>query len=292
MFMLTHAHAALAVLSGHKMTLEQRNHLIAGSVLPDVSELHIVPEIQTHTRGVDFTRYLGKEYRYLGLGVVLHGDEPRGLDYYTHHGFYSGGSYRLPPRITRDSGYIARSYRDIAPLVVKYKKSFGKMSVPDAVHFAVEFSFDHLTAQRDRKLADAVYRALRRSLDTRAVINFANYFDVDRKQMRRLKHILRSRLNKKILTNFATIHGTAHNLQHFIFLKSLREGQKHVRYKFLGKMATVARSSLGFLQAKVHDKALVQMFERCVEIVRRDYDDFMDDAIEKMKVMVKKEKLL
>ena len=60
----------------------------------------------------------------------------------------------------------------------------------------------------------------------------------------------------------------------------------------LGKLTTVTRSSLRFLQIKVHDKALVQMFEQAVEIVRRDYDDFMDNTIEKMKVMVKKEKLL
>jgi hypothetical protein len=289
MFLLTHAYAALAVV-GKKLNSHNRDYLIVGSVLPDVAELHIAPEAQTHTRGVEFMRYLGKEYRYLGLGVVLHGDSPRGLDYYTHRGFYSNdGSYSKP---RPGGGYIARSYRDIAPLVVKYKKSLGRLSVDEAVHFVVEFCFDHLTAQRDKKLAPALYKALRRSLDTHAVVNFANFFDVDQKQMRRLKHIIRSRQHKKILTNFATVHGTAHNLQHFIFLKSLREEQKHVRYKFLGKLGNLARSSLGFLQAKVYDRALVQMFERAVEIVRRDYDDFMDDTIEKMKVMVKKERLV
>ena len=288
MFLLTHAYAALAVV-GKKLSSRDREHLIVGSVLPDAAELHIAPEVKTHTQGIQFMRYLGKEYRYLGLGVVLHGDSPRGLDYYTHHGFYSAdGKYRSP---RKNGGYIARCYHEIAPLVMKYKKSIGKMPVPEAVHFVVEFCFDHLTAQRDKKLASAVYKALRQSLDTHAVTHFANFFDVDRKQMRRLRHVVRSRQNRKILTNFATVHGTAHNLQHFIFLTSLRE-ERYVRYRFLGKMATIARSSLGFLQAKVHDKALVQMFERAVEIVRRDYDEFMDDTIEKMKVMVKKEKLV
>ena len=291
MFMLTHAHSALSVLAGKRMTSLQRDLLIVGSMLPDVAELHIVPEEKTHTQGIQFMKHLGKEYHYLGLGVVLHGSEPHGLDYYTHDGFYSvDGSYTAPRR--KSDGYIARCYRDILPLVVEYKKSLGRLSIDEAVHFVVEFCFDHLTAQRNKTLALVVYKALRKSLDTHAVANFAHFFDVNRKQMKRLKHIVRSRQNKKILANFSTIHGTAHNLQYFIFLKSLREEQKHVRYRFLGKLATVTRSSLVFLQVKVHDKALVQMFERAVEIVRRDYDAFMADTIEKMKAMVKKERLV
>ena len=291
MFMLTHAHAALSVLARKKLTPLQRELLIVGSLLPDVAELHIVSEEMTHTRGVEFMKYLTKEYRYLGLGVVLHGTEPHGLDYYTHDGFYSvDGSYIVPRG--KSEGYIAQCYREIMPLVIEYKKSLGRLSVDEAVHFVVEFCFDHLTAQRDKKLASVVYCALRKSLDTHAVTHFANFFDVSRKQMKRLKHIVRSRQNKKILTDFATIHGTAHNLQYFIFLKSLREEQKHVRYRFLGKLATVTRSSLVFLQAKVHDKSLVQMFERAIEIIRRDYDEFMNETIQKMKVMVKKERLV
>ncbi|MBI4152900.1 hypothetical protein HY497_00110 [Candidatus Woesearchaeota archaeon] len=289
MFMLTHAHAALSVLAGKKITPIEKQLLIVGSLLPDVAELHVVPEEKTHTKGIQFMSYLGKAYRYLGLGVVLHGTEPHGLDYYTHDGFYSvDGSYTAPHG--KSSGYIARCHREIMPLVVRYKKSLGRLSVDEAVHFVVEFCFDHLTAQKDRTLAPVVYEALRKSLDTNAVSNFAHFFDVNKKQMKRLKHIVRSRQNKKILMNFATIHGTAHNLQYFIFLKSLREEQKHVRYRFLGKLATVTRSSLGFFQVKVHDKALVQMFERAIEIIRRDYDEFMDETIEKMKRMVKKEK--
>ena len=289
--MLTHAHAALSVLARKKLSSLQRELLIVGSLLPDVAELHIVSEEKTHTQGIQFLNYLGKKYYYLGLGVLLHGSKPHGLDHYTHDGFYSvDGSYTVPRG--KSEGYIAQSYQELMPLVVEYKKSLGRLSVDEAVHFVAEFCFDHLTAQRDGKLASVVYKSLRRSLDTHAVTNFANFFNVNKKQMKRLKHIVRSRQNQRILANFATIHGTAHNLQYFIFLKSLREEQNHVRYRFLGKLALVTRSSLTFLQAKVYDKALVQMFERAVEIVRRDYDDFMDETIEKMKVMVKKERLV
>ncbi len=288
MFLLTHAYTALAVVG--KLDARDRDYLIVGSVLPDVAELRIAPEPLTHMQGIRFMKSVGKEYKYLGLGVVLHGTSPHGLDYYTHNRFYSvDGSYKLE-KITRESGCIARMYDEIAPLVMRYRKSL-KMPQDDAVHFVVEFCFDHLTAQRDRKLAALVYKALRNSLDTRAVDRFAQFFDVDKKQMKRLKHVVKSRQTKKILTNFSSVHGTAHNLQHFSFLKSLRE-EHRARYKFLGRLNTIARSSLGFLQAKVHDKALVEMFEECVEIVRRDYDDFMSETISEMKRMVKKEKLV
>jgi hypothetical protein len=61
---------------------------IVGSTLPDIADISgTLDEKDTHGRGMDFLKYLDRnapEYRQLGIGFLLHGQTPAGLDYYSH----------------------------------------------------------------------------------------------------------------------------------------------------------------------------------------------------------------
>lgn len=294
MNLLTHAKVALDVVDDHKLHSDERDLLVVGSILPDVAEFGIANEPRTHKEGLQFLRYLGKQYRMLGVGALLHGEQPHGLDYYAHHGFYEvGNRYApLPPRITRDSGYIARKYPEIASIARDHQRSIGPIRPEVAVHFVTEFCFDHIVAEREAEIPRLVFRALKNNMVMPGVLNFANYFQIDRKHLRRLKSIMRSRHVKTYLSNFSTVEGTAHNFQNFVFLKSLRDKNNGHRHGFLRHLGHVARSSLGFLQTKLRDRSLVQMFERCTEVVRKDSQQFLDSTEKKLKKMVAAERLM
>ena len=293
MFLLTHAAAAEAVLST-KLSPTQKDQLLLGSILPDVAELKWADEKRTHTEGLQFLRSIGKDHHYLSVGVILHGSSPKGLDYYTHNGFYNiGNRYAsLPPQLHADSGIIAKKYAEIAPLLRQYRKSLGNLHHHDAAHFIVEFCFDHLTAQKDAGLSERLRKAMSNSVSNHSLPLFAQYFKVNEKHYKRLKKILLSNQWNKIFNRFQTSEGTAHNLQHFLFVKSLRE-QQHKEHKlhFLHVLRQFGRSSLGLLQTKLRDKSLIRLIEQCTVIIQKDYASFMDHAVKNIKVVARKEKL-
>jgi hypothetical protein len=292
--MLTHAYCAQAVVI-RKLTQRQRDLLIVGSILPDVSELKIADETRTHTEGKKFFHFVSNEYKFLALGVMLHGHAPKGVDYYTHNGFYGLGDHytKLPPRLGKTAGYIAHKYKELEPILKHYKKSLGKTSFHDAAHFVVEFCSDHLVARKNPELGERVRTALKNSISNHALLNFANYYSINRKKLKKMQNITQFYFWKKVFKRFQTVEGTAHNMQQFLFIKSVRE--KHTatkRPKFFSFIQQFGRSSLGLLQTKIFDKRLVEMVERCMEIIRKDHDQFLNGIIKEMKVMVRKEKLV
>ncbi len=286
MFLLTHAHVALSLFSHRKLQPRERDLLIVGSLLPDVSDLGIASERRTHTEGREFLRYAGKQHRYLGMGVLLHGERPHGLDYYTHRGFYDARTKRH--QLTGKAGYLAQNHAAILPLIKAYRRSIGPLQQEEAAHLVMEFCVDHLIAAEHPQLITSVGSALSNGEVMPAVILFANYFNVSQKHLRRMQRIVRSRQLRAFLARFTTIEGTAHNFQGFLFLRKLRESNDS--HHFLRQLSRVTRSSLGFLTTKLRDRSLVQLFERCTEVMRTDYRRFLAASAQKMRRMLAEER--
>ena len=286
MFLLTHAHVALSIFSHHKLQPRERDQLIVGSLLPDVSDLGIASERRTHTEGREFLRYSGTQHPYLGMGVLLHGERPRGLDYYTHRGFYDAQTRRH--KLTGKAGYLAQKYATVLPLIKAYRRSIGPLQQEEAAHLIMEFCVDHLIAAEHPQLITSVGSALSNGEVMPGVILFANYFEVSQKHLRRMQRIVRSRQLRAFLARLTTIEGAAHNFQSFLFLRKLREN--HDSHHFLRQLSRVTRSSLGFLTTKLRDRSLVQLFERCTEVMRTDYRRFLAASAKKMQRMLAEER--
>src|SRR3989344_2465286 len=287
MFLLTHAATAEAVIT-RKLTPTQKDQLLIGSILPDVSELKIADERQTHTQGIHFLKSVDPRYKHLGVGLILHGSSPKGLDYYTHNGFYDiGYHYHFPNQITEKSGIIARTYQRLKPLI---KRSNLNMSNGDAAHFLVEFCFDHLTAKNNKTIGNKLTRALHNSVQNRSLQVFSNYFKINEKRFHRLTRVVQSQHWHKIFERFQTVEGTARNLQHFLYIKALRE-QQEKKKSFIKAIRSFGRSSLDLLQTRLWDRSLVRLVDECVCILEPEYQPFLDNAVKNMKVMAKKEKL-
>ena len=119
-----------------------------------------------------------------------------------------------------------------------------------------------------------------------AIYNFANFFNIKRKYIKTILRNSKTDRIEKIIFNFRTLKGTAHNFQNFIFLKGIRDKSKELSW-----LDRLTKSSYGYLKSRIQEKQFEQMFARCIELVRGDYDSFMNKAIGNMKKTVKEHKL-
>jgi len=53
----------------------------------------------------------------------------------------------------------------------------------------------------------------------------------------------------------------------------------------------LTKSSFIFLKSRFKEKQSEQMFARCIEVVRKDYEPFIGQAVKKIKKMVQDKKL-
>ena len=275
MNLLTHAKVCLDLFKGNKLSKDEMDFLLIGSVIPDVCEFGISTEPRTHRQGLKFLKYLNDKYHYLGVGMILHGEDPKGLDWYTHNG----------------KGYIESKRAELLKIVRKYKKSLGGIDEHWAVHFVTEFCFDHLIMQKDKAVALKLYNSFHNPNADGAIINFANFFDVDKRRLKTLQHIVRSRNLYRYFANFSTLKGTAHNFQNFAFYRGIRD-KRQQKGHLLQKLKSVTKSSWGLLRTKLRDRSLVIMFERCTEVVRKDHKRFLNNTEKNLRKLVVDYKLV
>ena len=106
MNLIAHATLSWELFKDKKLTKDDANLLLIGSIIPDVCEFGIVDERQSHEKGLEFFKYLNNKNYYFGLGVILHGDRPRALDWYGHQ-------------------YIAGKHQEISKIINDYKKCWN-----------------------------------------------------------------------------------------------------------------------------------------------------------------------
>lgn len=269
MNILTHCYANFEVFKNRKLSPEEESHLVLGSFIADVHEFKIVEKKQTHFKGPEFLKSLAPQYHYLGAGLILHGENPQGLDYYAHQ------------------QYIPSRQKDIIRIMGHYKKCFPKkMEVPMVAHLLIEFCFEYLTAEKNPRLIKKVTRALEAPLLPRAVYNFSNFFNINRKHTKTILKLNEKKIAKSFITNFGTIKGTTHNFQKFVFLKQYRDNVNKPNW-----LNRATKSSYGFLRFRIRERQFERMIARCIEMVRKDYEPFMDHAIKNLKKMARQQKL-
>lgn len=272
MFVLTHCLVNSEVLKTRKLNPEQEALLLLGGIMPDISTFDIVSTKRTHVEdGLKFLKSLNKKYKYLGVGFILHGEKPRGVDYYIHN-----------PR-----GYINQKNKQILGVIKHYKKVFPKKTnFNDIAHLIIEFCFEHLTTQKNPWIIKKVEKAIKNKIAPKAVYNVANFFNINNKNTKGILKIRKMRIIERLINNFETIKGTAHNFQHFLFWKNIHDKSKQPSF-----LERLTQSSYGFLKTRFKEKQFEQMFARCVEIVRKDYDPFLDKVIKNIKKMTQEHRL-
>ena len=245
--------------------------LCFGSTLPDVSEFGLASTATTHDEGFEFLKFLAKKYHYLGVGVILHGEKTKGLDWYAHG----------------DKGYIKKKEKEILKIMKYYKKVFPrKVDRKMMAHIIIEFCFEYLTAEKNPWLIKKLSKMIHHRVVLKGVYNFANFFHINRKYVKILLRITKTDRIEKFIHNFRTLKGTAHNFQNFIFLKNVRDKTKGPSW-----LERLTKSSYGYLKSRVQEKKFEQMFARCIELVRKDYNSLMNRAIRDMKKIVKNNRL-
>ncbi|MCK4589367.1 MAG: hypothetical protein KAT77_02920 [Nanoarchaeota archaeon] len=269
MYILTHCKANFEVLKNRKLTPEQEALFVLGSFIADVHEFRIVEKKETHGQGPKFLKSLAKKYHYLGAGLVLHGEKPKGLDYYAHE------------------EYIPKKEKAIKKIINHYRKIFPKkIDMSMTAHIIIEFCFEYLTVEKNPHLIKRVNHALKAPILPKAVYNFTNFFNINKKHTKIMLKLRKTDRVRKFIANFKDIEGTARNFQNFIFLKQLRD--KNHKPNWLNR---ITKSSYRYLKSKIKEKQLEQMIGRCVETVRKDYDPFMNKAIKNLKKLAQEYKL-
>lgn len=262
---LTHIKVALDLFKDKGLSKDDLDLLVVGSIAPDVCDFGITQEKRTHKQGLQFLKYLNGQYYYFGVGVIIHGEDPPCLDWYAHS----------------KQGYIESKRSEIHKIIRKYRKSLGGIDETEAVHHITEFCFDHLIAQENPELAARLHQSVYNPLIGGALISFANFFDVDKKSLRTMQSIVRSKHLYKYFTNFSTLEGTAHNFQKFLFYKSIRDRQSGNR--IIKKLKGITKSSFSLIKTKLRDRSLTTLFRRCTEIIRKDHQEFLSFAEKNIK---------
>jgi len=154
---LTHAFFVLELFKSEKLNKDQRDHLIVGSIIPDISQFGLANYRRTHTRGINFLQQAKDPLeRYLALGIISHGENPAGLDFHSH----------------KKNGYITLKQKRVNKLLKKYKKQLGKIN-NKLIHNIIEFAIDYLIAKRNPSIIKKVKSAF---LNPKVPVTLTSFF--------------------------------------------------------------------------------------------------------------------
>lgn len=253
---LTHAYFALELFKGEKITPLQRDHLIVGSILPDISQLGLINFYRTHTQGEEFLRTTKRSLdRYLAWGIISHGEDPPGLDYHAH----------------KERGYINLKQKVINPILRKYQKNIGKINNKLA-HHLIEFSVDYLVAQKDPSLIKKVELAFRNPQTRITATNFFQFLGLSEKKIRKINTCLSRGYLFRFFRNFQSTVGLVNNWLNFRFYYYFKQG-KHLPFR--EKIKKLTQFSFYNLKRKVKNKPLINLFNEVTFYLRKDYHSFL-----------------
>ncbi|MFC1801519.1 hypothetical protein ACFLZB_03565 [Nanoarchaeota archaeon] len=271
---LTHVKFNDEVFKGQNLTQQEKEMLYLGSIIPDLSEFHITTYEKTHFKGLQFLKDIDKKYFYFAAGVLLHGEQPRALDYLAHS----------------QKGYINSKRNQVLKIVNQYKNPFGRN--PDInlmVHYLIEFAFDYLVVQEGPSVPEILDLAIQNGSSPQAIWHFADFFDVNKKKLKTVIKTIQSRAIRKYIYNFRTLKGSASNFQKFLFIINLKSKQPG---NFASKFGNFAFASLGLFKKRLGRKQFTEMFEKTAEVLRKDYSDFTKKSITHLKKLSQQHKLL
>lgn len=250
MNVLSHVRVTLDLINKCNID-EDHNLLLIGSVLPDLAEAGLIDHKMAHYNGEDFIRYLEKYYptmKSLGVGFALHGESPRGLDYYSHI----------------EDPFVINNQHKVLELFDKLNVRVPQQYHRYVSHFLLEFAVDsHLDKFTARRL-NLAFKKVKTSKIANVVSKFfkADYFKLYF-TLKLIKAFNFERLvsPKGVFTVFK------------YFVKHNKGDAKlqllHDKDKNLSKV--------------MKDKNMISVMYEVRDILEDDYFDFLERTTEKMK---------
>ncbi|MBR9683108.1 hypothetical protein GOV03_01055 [Candidatus Woesearchaeota archaeon] len=256
---LAHAYFVLEAYKNEKLTKDQRDHLIVGSIIPDISQFGLANYRQTHTRGGAFLKQAKNPLeRYFALGLISHGERPAGLDFHSH----------------KKKGYIDSKQRKVIRVLQKYKKHIGKIN-HGLTHDIIEFAVDYLIAKRDPTIIKKVRVAFMNPKITETTTHFLRFLNIPRRRTKRINKYIQNKHLQHFFQNFDSLGGMADNWRNIKFFHNLKGG-RHLPLR--EKIKRLTELSYYNLKRKIKNKKIMNMFEETSTYLEKDYHRFLSQS--------------
>jgi len=266
---LTHAHFALELFKDEQLTQNEKDHLIVGSIISDIHISGLIHFQKTHNHGLTFFHSLKNPlHKYFAFGMITHGEEPNGLDYYTHNG----------------NGYIKQKQNLILPLAQKYQKHLGEINNMTA-HHLIEFSVDNLVAEKNPSIVPQVLAAFQNPKIKSAVTAFSYHFGVSERKNRKIISLLNNKFLLSYFRNLSLPETTSQNWLNLTFYRNLKKGKN---LPLREKVKKLTKFSYYNLKRKISNKYITQLFYETNSRLRKDAHEFLFQ-IQKELTKLKKE---
>jgi hypothetical protein len=260
---LTHAYFALNLFKDNKLTQDQKDHLIVGSIIPDISQFGLANYYRTHTGGIKFLQQAKNPLeRYLALGIISHGEEPAGLDFHSH----------------KKKGYIDLKQKHIVKLLKRYKRQLGKVD-DGLIHNIIEFAIDYLIAKRNPSIIRKVRLAFLNPKIPITITKFFKFLHIPQRKTKKIKKYFKNKHFHNFFYNFHSLDGMADNWLNLKFFHNLRGG-RHL--PFTEKIKKLTQLSYYNLKRKIRNKNIIGMFEETSSYLSKDYYQFLSRTQKQM----------
>lgn len=268
---LTHVYFALELFKGDNLSQEEKDHLIVGSIIPDLHISGLIQFQRTHTEGLKFFHSLSDQlHKYFALGMVLHGAEPKGLDYYAHNG----------------EGYIQQKYSLIFPTAKKYEASIGKIDGM-TIHYLTEFAVENLMVEKDSSIVRQTLEAFQNPKIRPAITAFSSFCGFSERKNRKIISLLSNKHLLNYFINFSSPETTSQNWLNLCFYRNLKKGKG---LPFKEKVKRFTKFSYYNFKRKISDKKITQMFQEINFCLRGDIYTYFEEV--KQKIRPLKDELL
>lgn len=248
---LTHAYFALELFKGEELTQDQKDHLIVGSIIPDISQLGVVNIYRTHTQGGQFLQQANNSLeRYFAWGMISHGEEPAGLDYHAH----------------KKEGYLDLKQRKVMGILKKYKRQVGKID-NGLAHNITEFSVDYLVGQKEPALIKKVQLAFLNPKIQTTAVKFLRLLKVPGGKAEKVGRYFSNKRLHRFFGNNQSLPGLADNWFSLRFYRNLKQ-EKQLSFK--DKIKRLTKLSYYNLKRKIKNKEIMEMFKETSSHLEKD----------------------
>lgn len=260
---LTHAYFVLKLFKKEHLTKDQRDHLIVGSIIPDISQFGLANYHRTHAWGMKFLKQAKDPLEhYLALGIISHGEEPAGLDFHAH----------------KKNGYIDLKQKETTKILNKYRKQLGRIN-KNLAHDIIEFSVDYVIVKKDPSIVKKVKSAFFNPKVPITVAKFLEFLSVSRRKRKKINKYIRNKHLHKFFRNFRSLDGMADNWLNIKFFHNLKGG-RHL--PLTEKIKKLTKISYYNLKRKIRNKNIIKMFAETSSYLEKDCRQFLSRSQKNM----------
>lgn len=267
---ISHAYLVLRLFKDKKLSKDERDFLIVGSILPDINQSGLIHCHKTHYNSVEFFRFVKNPlHKYLALGMILHGEEPKGLDYYSHY----------------ETGIIEQNRLEINQIAKKYQRAIGKINGMTA-HYITEFSIDAIVCQKDKTLISQILTALKNPKLKDGITAFSTHFGLSEKKNYKIISLLKNKHLLNFFRNFSSTETVTKSWINFTFFLNLKKEGRNLPFR--EKIKKFTEFSYYTIKRKMHHRQVSEMFQEINRYLENPAMKFFDQTITKLKPLQEK----